>query len=199
MATKEQADFYDNFIPHFEQQQNNGRNQLFRGWVHKWVRPNTYVLDLGCAFGYNSYFLAQPPFNCVVTGIDISPKCIEKAKSEHPNCHWYCGDITEGFEPDVLSAFDFILLSDVIEHIPLDRHVTVFSKLAEWSKPGAVILASVPNPAIYEQVKETTYQPVEERVEIPELMVRMRAAGFSKFVSIFLLDNTYYRMVVQRG
>jgi len=195
MATKEQADFYDNFIEHFQQQQNNGRNMSFRKWISKWIYKEKKILDLGCAFGYNSSFLIES--GCEVHGIDISPKCILLAKRKYPKGNWHCGDVTEGFDPGVRD-FDFIILSDVIEHIPLEKHSKLFGVLGEWTKPDGVIVASVPNPEIYKEIQEQTYQPVEEKVLIPELFQKMRTGGFDRIVTLFLLERVYYRLIVQK-
>lgn len=195
MASKEQVEFYDNFIPHFEEQMDNGRNKDFRQWISKWIYEPKKVLDLGPAFGYNSSFLTE--IGCEVHGIDISPKCIMKAKNRYPKCTWHCGDITENFDPGVRD-FDIVLLSDVIEHIPLDKHEKLFKTLGEWTKPISVLIASVPNPELHEQVKQQTPQPLEEKVEIPELLQNMRSGGFQTITSIFLLKGIYYRMIVQK-
>lgn len=196
MATKEQAEFYDNFIDHFESQQNNGRNVEFRNWTKKWIFEPKKVLDLGCAFGYNSQYLTE--IGCEVHGIDISPKCIMKAKRSYPKATWHCGDITEGFDPGVRD-FDFVLLSDVVEHVPEGRHAKLFRVLGEWTKPMAALLASVPNPELHDKIQEQTYQPVEEKIEMPELLSHMREGGFQRIVSIFLLQSVYYRMVIQKS
>jgi hypothetical protein len=90
-------------------------------------------------------------------------------------------------------------MSDVIEHVPQDRHEHLFHVLGAWSSPSAVILASIPNPENYETAKNQTYQPIEERVEIPELLRAMRSSGFLRVVSLFLESDLYYRMVVQKA
>lgn len=195
MATKEQVEFYDNFIEHFEEQQNNGRNSDFRNWTKKWIHEPKKILDFGCALGYNSAFFSQ--IGCEVHGIDISPKCIMKAKSRYPKCTWHCGDITEGFDPGIRD-FDIVLLSDVLEHIPVNRHAKLFQVLGEWTKPVSVLIASVPNAEIHEEIQKQTYQPVEEKVEIPELLQAMREGGFRTVTSLFLLKGIYYRMIVQK-
>ena len=195
MATKEQAEFYDNFIEHFEAQMDNGRNQDFRNWTKKWIHEPKKVLDLGCAFGYNSAYLTE--IGCEVHGIDISAKCIMKAKRMYPKGTWHCGDITEGFDPGVRD-FDFILLSDVIEHVPVGRHAKLFKVLGEWSSPVSVLIASVPNPELHQDIQKQTYQPVEEKVEIPDLLKNMAEGGFRTIVSLFLLQGVYYRMIVQK-
>lgn len=192
----EQSQFYDEFISHFKSQQNNNRNEKFREWIQKWIFKPTKVLDFGCALGYNSHFLHA--IGCDVYGIDISPKCIQYANEKYPQCNWYCGDITDGFDPGVRD-FKFIIMSDVIEHVPICRHEILFQKLSEWSESNAVIIASVPNEEIYDTIKEQTYQPIEEKIKIPTLLMLLRQVGFSRIVSLFLDGGVYYRMIVQKS
>jgi 2-polyprenyl-3-methyl-5-hydroxy-6-metoxy-1,4-benzoquinol methylase len=197
MATREQAEFYDNFIDHFKAQMNNGRNQNFRAWTKKWIFKPAKVLDAGCAFGYNSEYLTQ--IGCEVHGIDISSQCIMLARKKYPHGKWHCGDITDGFNPGPdVKDFDFVLLSDVVEHIPKERHGIFFQRLGEMTKPGAALIASVPNPENHELAQQQTYQPVEEKIEMHELLKSMAAGSFTRVVSMFLLEGLYYRTVVQK-
>ena len=196
MATTEQVEFYNMFLEHFETQVDNPRNVGFRSWVRKWIYAPKKVLDFGCAYGYNSQYLIHE-VGCEVFGVDLSPKCIEVANERFPRGRWFAGDITEGFDIGERD-FDFVLMSDVIEHVPLDRHQKVFEVLSEWVRPGGAIILSVPNPLHYEDAQKQTQQPVEELVDIPVLMQNMQNVGFSKFVSLFLWEEFYYRMIVQK-
>ncbi len=203
MADEKQIEFYDNFVDHFDEQKNNTRNKAFRVWTQKWVPKGSRVLDFGCALGYNSGYLAEQ-MNCEVTGIDISPKCISTAQNRYPESNWICQDITEKPLSEGLfrkgNLASFVLMSDVIEHVPIDRHDKLFSFISEVTDPGAAILASVPNPEFHQTAVEQTPQPVEERINVPELLGLMGNKGFDRIISVFLAKgNVYYRMVVQKS
>jgi 2-polyprenyl-3-methyl-5-hydroxy-6-metoxy-1,4-benzoquinol methylase len=200
MADATQVDFYDNFIDHFESQQDNFRNRSFREWAYKWIgQSGLKVLDFGCALGYHS---GQLPLlrGATVCGIDLSSKCIEYAKQKYPEGKWYAGDILDGFDPgEECRGFDRIILSDVLEHVPLQKHEKLFQILSDWSDPNAAIIASVSNWELYDQIisAEMT-QPVEEKVLIPDLLENMRKAGFGRVVSLFLFEDWFYRIIVQK-
>ena len=201
MASQEQIDFYNNFVDHFDQQKDNGRNKSFRDWSLKWIRPGCKVLDFGCALGYNSGYLTEQ--NIDVVGIDISPKCIEIAKERYPKGKWICADVTDkdNLEPHI-EEVDFILMSDVIEHVPVDRHQKLFRYLGFRSTQNAAIIASIPNPEVHEESLKNTPQPVEEKLSIPQLLSDMSYCSeepFNRVISIFLDGKVYYRMVVQKG
>jgi 2-polyprenyl-6-hydroxyphenyl methylase/3-demethylubiquinone-9 3-methyltransferase len=76
------------------------------------------VLDIGCGGGYLSEALAQYNYN--VTGVDMSASSIaiarQHAKSLHLKIKYMVGSATElPFEDN---AFDVIVASDVLGHIP---------------------------------------------------------------------------------
>jgi 2-polyprenyl-3-methyl-5-hydroxy-6-metoxy-1,4-benzoquinol methylase len=196
MAEKSQMDFYDNFLPHFEEQANNSRNVGWRIWVRKWVKPDSKVLDLGCSFGYNSEYLVRE-LSCKVFGIDISPKCIATAQKRYPHGTWHCGDITEGYDVGERD-FNFVFMSDVIEHVPATRRPIMLTKAAEWLQKGGVLMASVPNAELHEQIVNGTYQPVEEQVWIGQLIYELHNAGLRRIVSLYLDGGVYYRLIAQK-
>jgi 2-polyprenyl-3-methyl-5-hydroxy-6-metoxy-1,4-benzoquinol methylase len=201
MASNEQVEFYNNFVPHFEANITNIRNKTFRQWLLKWVHPTEgippRVLDFGCALGYNSGFLAAQGVN--VTGIDISPACIEKAKEMWPAGTWHCGDVLDGYSlPD--DRYDWIIMSDVIEHVPADKRVSLFSLLSSKTAGDGAVIASIPNPELHEEIlKSATKQPIEEKVEILDLLKELAEAGFNRVVTLFIFGGVYYRLIVQKG
>ena len=194
MASHEQIEFYDNFVEYFDKNKDNHRNSFFRNWSSKWIKDGQKVLDFGCALGYNSLHLTKNP----VIGIDLSPKCIEVANERSgPLQRYFSGDITEGFDPEARD-FDWVMMSDVIEHIPLEKHPRLFKTLAEWTKPGGCIIASLPNESLHHIYSKTSKQPVEEPVKIYFLLEVLHSVGFIDVISLFLEDNLYYKIIVRK-
>ena len=196
MANKDQIQFYDNFVGHFDEQKDNYRNTSFRNWIVKWIKPGIKVLDFGCALGYNSGFLKD----VAVTGVDISPECIRIAKERYPDCSWHCMDIcmeeAQQFFPD--EQFDCVLMSDVIEHVPMSNWLNLFRFLGKHTTQNSIILASVPNVEFHEQALKDTPQPVEEKAEVILILDAMQLHGFKRIISLFLFERVYYRMVIQK-
>mgnify|MGYP001323328728 CR=1 FL=1 len=70
------------------------------------------VLDIGCGTGKNSLLIKKK--NCIVYGVDLSVRAIEKYNKKGMNGR--VADIQNGL-PFGKSSFDVIFMSDVIEHI----------------------------------------------------------------------------------
>jgi 2-polyprenyl-3-methyl-5-hydroxy-6-metoxy-1,4-benzoquinol methylase len=88
------------------------------------ITSSDNVLDLGCGNGYLAYDIAEKAKR--VTGIDIRPKNIDKAKArfQRPNLSFMVGDATTETFPQ---RFDAIVLSNVLEHI--EKRVEFLKKL----------------------------------------------------------------------
>lgn len=78
------------------------------------ISVNDSVLDIGCGNGALAYDVASK--SKYVTGIDISEKNINKArtKNNRPNMKYVIGDATKDLGGE---KFDVIILSNVLEHI----------------------------------------------------------------------------------
>ena len=75
------------------------------------------VVEIGCGKGYFTNILHQHDFD--VTGIDISPTAIQKAKEKFPNIKFKVGDILD-FDIYGIAKQQCILLSEVTWYI-LDK------------------------------------------------------------------------------
>lgn len=100
------------------------------------------ILDVGCASGYLARELKEK--KCTVVGIEINKEMAAMASN-------YCDkvivtDVEEAVElPIPEKEFDFIILSDVLEH--LRRPDLVITKLKRYLAPDGLVIASIPNVA----------------------------------------------------
>jgi 2-polyprenyl-3-methyl-5-hydroxy-6-metoxy-1,4-benzoquinol methylase len=101
------------------------------------------VLEVGSGLGYLTYSLKKAGFDAF--GIDISNKVITQATIEFGE-NYKCLDILNT-NKNSLESYDFIVLTEVIEHIPkpVDFIRTLLSLL---SKNGKLIVTT-PNKGIY--------------------------------------------------
>jgi len=96
------------------------------------------VLDLGCGCGVPAARLLSRRFR--VTGVDISPIQIQRAKMLIPKADFILGDMCE---VEFKSAeFDAVVCLYAIIHVPLAEQHQLLSNLSKWLKPGGFLLLS---------------------------------------------------------
>lgn len=103
------------------------------------LSPGTAVLDLGCGCGIPVAKRLAAIHQ--VTGVDISPRQIERARQLAPAGHFLCADMTAiDFPP---ASFEAIVSFYAIIHLPLAEQPLLFRKLHRWLKPGGYFMATL--------------------------------------------------------
>jgi 2-polyprenyl-3-methyl-5-hydroxy-6-metoxy-1,4-benzoquinol methylase len=100
------------------------------------------ILDIGCGVGTLDFYMA--PRCRYITGLDLSEKAISNAlKSKNllgfENIDFYCQNILD-FRTN--ERFDFILCSEVLEHIKSDSYF--FKKVKNFLKHDGKVLLTTP-------------------------------------------------------
>ncbi len=98
------------------------------------------VLDLGCGAGVPvTRWLADRGF--AVTGVDVSAKQLELARTYVPDGTFLKADMTEVvFGPE---TFDAVVAFHSIIHVPRTEHPTLLESIHRWLKPGGALLATL--------------------------------------------------------
>ena len=115
---------------------------LYHRWLDELLpllTPGTPVLDLGCGCGIPvAKRLARTH---QVTGVDISPVQIQRARRLVPDARFLCADMTAlTFPPDY---FEVIVSFYAIIHIPLDEQPRLFEAIKRWLRPGGYLMVIV--------------------------------------------------------
>ena len=142
------AKFYDYFIKNQVESGINDRIAgLYRRLCKMGLHTNSTVLEIGCGIGTLTFLLTRKVKTGRIEATDISPQSIEYVKKNlvRPNLSLFAGDILK-LEPTA-KAFDFVLLFDVIEHIPVEDHTALFAKISRWMHDDSSLLINIPNPA----------------------------------------------------
>jgi SAM-dependent methyltransferase len=113
------------------------------GYAH-WLRrltpridPGARVLDLGCGNGIPVARELAGRFR--VTGVDLSPVQVERARALVPDARFVCADMTAvEFEP---RSFDAVVAFFSIINVPVDEQADLFRRIAGWLEPGGWFLA----------------------------------------------------------
>jgi SAM-dependent methyltransferase len=97
------------------------------------------VLDIGAGSGRDAAWLASRGFD--VVAVEPAAGMVREARRLHAETaiHWVEGDSLPGLEQTLRrgQAFDFILLSAVWMHVPVQQRTRAFRKIISLMKPGA--------------------------------------------------------------
>jgi cyclopropane fatty-acyl-phospholipid synthase-like methyltransferase len=96
------------------------------------------VLELGCGAGVP--ITARLAERFTVTGIDVSPGQIARARELVPAARLIVGDMTTIEMP--AASFDGVAAFYSILHVPRERHAALFGRIAGWLRPGGWFVAA---------------------------------------------------------
>lgn len=152
LTSQEIAKFYDTYS---KQQKSIGVNIRHRTIIKKMVKAGfsseSRVLEIGCGIGTLTSLLVKKAKH--VLAVDISPESIEIARkklSTASNLSLLVSDMSD-FDKD--ERFDFIVLPDVLEHIPVEQHERLFSHIQKHLKPGGRVCIHIPDPYALEWMR----------------------------------------------
>ena len=111
-------------------------------WLRRLTRrlaPGARVLDLGCGNGVPVARALADTYR--VTGVDLSPVNIARARALVPGATFLCDDMTRA--PFTSGSFDAIAAFWSIINVPLDEQPALFERMHDWLVPGGWLLAIV--------------------------------------------------------
>jgi trans-aconitate methyltransferase len=139
--------FYDEFVDRQTRVGVNRRHEAIIAWLRRFgLRPDDSVLELGCGVGTVTELLSGELPRGSVLGVDLSPRSIATARerlASRENVRLMAADVVAA---DIGGQYDVVLLPDVIEHIPLESHDSLFERVGSWVKPDGFVLLHYPNP-----------------------------------------------------
>jgi SAM-dependent methyltransferase len=103
------------------------------------LSPRSSILEVGCGAGMPTAKYLSTSHG--VTGVDISPKMIDLARANVPSVHFIEADIMTADFPK--ENFDAIVSFYALSHIPRQEHEALFYRLADWLKPGGLLLVTL--------------------------------------------------------
>lgn len=118
--------------------------QRLRGWLPDLSERPAAILDYGCGDGLMTSYLKRFFPAAAVSGIDPSLRSIELARRRHPGIGFECVQSLE--LPLVSAAYDLVVASGVIHHIPLAEHRRALNGIFRVLKPGGWFFLDEMNP-----------------------------------------------------
>jgi cyclopropane fatty-acyl-phospholipid synthase-like methyltransferase len=135
------ADGYDVIGETFAEWRDRGVGDPRREWEEKLVSrlaDGARLLELGCGGGAPETKRLAERF--AVTGVDISPKQIERAQAAIPNAEFVCADFTDLDLP--AASFDAVASFYVFNHVPRELLAPLLHKIHAWLVPGGWLLTA---------------------------------------------------------
>lgn len=113
--------------------------------LHEIPEPqNVKVLEVGSGLGYLTYSLKKAGFD--VVGIDISQKVVSQATKEFGALYKQL-DIFE-YAKDTSDTYDYIVLTEVIEHVP--KPVEFIRTLLSLLNSNGKLIVTTPNKGVFD-------------------------------------------------
>jgi cyclopropane fatty-acyl-phospholipid synthase-like methyltransferase len=97
------------------------------------------VLDLGCGCGVPATAILAQRY--AVTGVDLSPVQITRARRLVPSAQFECADMSRVDFP--AESFGAIVSFFAIIHVPVEQHPAILRKIHRWLRPAGYLFATV--------------------------------------------------------
>ena len=201
--TEEISNYYDEFS---KEQIKTGINlrhyYLFDKLKYFGLVKNSSVLEIGCGIGTLSELIVKHVTQGRIVLTDISKENISIAKerlSKFKNVSYHVTDMMTFISKQ---TFDFIVLADVIEHIPLEQQPVLFENLSKLVHSNSVIFINIPHPKIIEYYKKndpSKLQIIDQAINAGQLMTIAEPFGFRLYsyqsYKLFHNQNDYVMIV----
>jgi SAM-dependent methyltransferase len=102
------------------------------------LEPGARLLELGCGGGTPETRRLAERF--AVTGVDVSPRQVERARAAIPEAKFVCADFTELELP--AGFFDAVCAFYVFNHVPRELLAPLLANVHGWLRPGGWLLAA---------------------------------------------------------
>lgn len=171
--------YYDTYAKDKRKQAVNRRHRLiFQKLKRAGLRPHHRLLEIGCGTGQVTGLLATYLTKGSILALDISPESVAIAKQHlgnHANVEFMVSDMSDFQHAE---KFDFVLLPDVLEHIPEETHQTLFGTIARHLHPASVIAINFPYPYYLEWAHKHDHsqlQIIDQPLYTDRLLARIYA------------------------
>ena len=144
----EVTSYYDKFAEKQLKAGINHRHLSIQRYMERFgLKKHHHVLEIGCGIGTQTELLLRYLHSTgQVAAYDLSPVSISYAQrrlEKYNNVELKAADIVS---EKIDKKFDFILLPDVLEHIPIEAHKDLFSKLDACLKDDGLLVIHIPHP-----------------------------------------------------
>lgn len=198
--------FYDEFV---EKQAKTKVNERIYGLFSRMKRyglnRHSNVLELGSGIGTMTYLISRVVKDGRVETVELSPESVKYAKSrlkkDHVDVH--LGDVVT-YKP-AIGSLDFVTLFDVIEHIPMEKHLDLFRNIASYMNSETKLLINIPNPDYieYDHVNQPeVLQIIDQPIHLHFLLPIFEKAGltvrFMEKYGVWVKDDYVFYVIEKK-
>ena len=120
------------------------------------------ILDVGCGRGWLSYLLA--PYG-TVAGVEPVANVVDHARTVYPDIDFHVGTPRTLIDASYTGAFDLIVCSEVIEHVPRDEQGQFLDDLATLLDTNGQAILTTPRGDVQQawmRLFDQSSQPIED-------------------------------------
>jgi protein-L-isoaspartate O-methyltransferase len=140
-------EFYDHLVPRqLSAGVNERHHKILELLVGTGLRDGMRVLEVGCGIGTVTGLIAAKIPRGHLTALDLSSTSVAQARQKLGHLGHVDLLVADAVTGSLSGHYDRIVLPDVLEHIPADRHAALFTRLRDLMSPGAMILVHSPDP-----------------------------------------------------
>ncbi len=119
---------------------------IFNKLIDSGLRKNHSVLEIGCGIGTLTKLVYGFLKKGELVATDISDESIEIAKKRMPPSKRINFLVTDMKDFSYPKKFDFIVLPDVLEHIPIEQHKDLFEVICKHMHHESLVIINIPHP-----------------------------------------------------
>ena len=159
---------------------NDRHRSIFNKTLSIGMLPNSDVLEVGCGIGTLTQLLIEYLSVGSLYSCDISSESIALAKKnlkKYSNLTLRCQDATD-LRLD--RKFDFIIMPDCLEHIPIELHRKMFFNISHMLKENGILYIHIPNPYClewYREYRKEQCQIIDQSVYVQDFIKNIDGTG----------------------
>lgn len=181
----------------------NRRQVAIQNLCNRYIPIDAQILEIGCGVGILSKYLQRRARKVVSVDISDVNVSIARAFAGSPINDFLNVDVTKNTtDLETYGKFEAILLADVLEHIPPQKHVLLFQSIEGLLAKNGIVIITVPSPQYQEYLKRyspETLQIIDESITLADVLsVTTLDLHYFSYVDIWGA-NQYLHIVLQKG
>jgi cyclopropane fatty-acyl-phospholipid synthase-like methyltransferase len=182
MESKENVKkYYDDYVGRQRKYGITPRHRFILKRLKKFgLKSTSKVLEIGSGIGTLSVLIVNEVNKGYFLGCDISEVSINVCNAELKRSYtdFLVTDMSD-FKSEI--KFDFIVLPDVLEHIPVNEHALIFENVSKCVHEDSIVVINIPEPKYLNWVRNNRpdlLQIIDQSLSLQDLLNNTYSAGF---------------------